>query len=181
MSSLVERALVFATRAHESIGQKRKYTGEPYINHPVAVCKILQDHSSWPVSDEMIAASLCHDTVEDTPVTIEQITDELGKDVANLVFWLTNPSRPEDGNRKTRKAIDRAHTAQAPVEAKNIKLADLCHNAHDIVNGNPGFARKWLGEMAQTLEVVGDADPALLKLAHQTLINAQDQLKEMFK
>jgi (p)ppGpp synthase/HD superfamily hydrolase len=176
MNSIVDRAVDFARKAHESVGQTRKYTGEPYIVHPLAVMNILQRHSTCPPSDHMLAAAGLHDTVEDTPVTIEEIAAEFGSEVANLVWWLTNPSKPEDGNRKVRKALDRAHLSQAPISAKNIKLADLVHNAGDIVAGSPGFARVWLREMEQTLPELSNADPALWALANSTLEQAWAQL-----
>ena len=108
MSRLVEKALQFATAAHE--GQVRKYTGEPYIIHPVEVMEIVKTVSN---DTAMHAAALLHDVVEDTDVTIEDIIREFGDDVAQLVDDLTDVSKPEDGNRKTRKALDRAHSAMA--------------------------------------------------------------------
>ena len=89
MSRLVEKALQFATAAHE--GQVRKYTGEPYINHPVEVMRIVKTVSDDPA---MHAAALLHDVVEDTDVTIEDIVREFGDDVAQLVDDLTDVSKP---------------------------------------------------------------------------------------
>ena len=75
------------------------------------------------------------------------------------------------------KALDLAHTAAAPVVAKNIKLADCISNAPSITAHDPGFARKWLAEKAAILAACADADPALLKKAHQVLADCQAQLK----
>lgn len=63
-------AMRVATAAHEGIGQVRKYTGEPYINHPAAVAELV---SSVPHTPEMLAAAWLHDTVEDTPITLLDI------------------------------------------------------------------------------------------------------------
>lgn len=178
MNNLVEHARDFADRAHRAVNQARKYTGEPYINHPTAVMRLLETHSSDPVSDAQRAAALLHDTVEDTDVTIEEIEQHFGAEVAELVGWLTDVSKPEDGPRRVRKAIDRAHTAGAPPAAKSIKLADLIHNAMDITEHDPGFARVWLREKESLLEVLGDADPALLELAHHTLDICKNKLRE---
>ena len=95
MKDLVKRAAEFATSAHE--GQVRKYTGVPYIVHPIEVMEIVKtvDHD-----DEMLAAALLHDVVEDCGVTIEDIVKEFGSDVASLVSALTDVSKPEDGNRR---------------------------------------------------------------------------------
>ena len=65
-SELVRRAFAFAKAAHEAVGQMRKYTGEPYIVHPVEVADIVQTVAHTEV---MLAAALLHDTVEDTGVT----------------------------------------------------------------------------------------------------------------
>ena len=80
--TLVEKALQFASEAHGSIGQKRKYTGEDYIVHPIEVMEIVK---SVPHTQEMLAAALLHDTVEDTPATFEDIEREFGHEVCILV------------------------------------------------------------------------------------------------
>lgn len=64
----VEKAYYFAMAAHAAVGQKRKYTGEPYIVHPVEVCDIITHNVEWS-NDEMCCAALLHDVVEDTQVT----------------------------------------------------------------------------------------------------------------
>lgn len=178
MNNLVEHARLFADLAHRAVNQTRKYTGEPYINHPTAVMRLLETHSSEAVADAQRAAALLHDTVEDTEVTIAEIEQHFGAEVAELVGWLTDVSKPSDGNRRTRKALDLAHTALAPRAAKNIKLCDLVHNATDITDHDPGFARVWLREKESLLEVLGDADPSLLELARRTLNDCKLKLKE---
>ncbi len=77
------RAYHFAEKAHE--GQKRA-SGEPYISHCVAVATILAE---LRVSPSMIIAGLLHDTVEDTPVTLAELRNEFGEDVARLVDGVT--------------------------------------------------------------------------------------------
>lgn len=155
---LIDRALMFARAAHEAKDQRRKYTGEPYIVHPMAVATIV---ASVPHTDDMVAAALLHDTVEDTHVTLEDIESEFGEEVAELVFWLTDISKPTDGNRSVRKALDRAHIGQAAMAAKTIKLADLIDNTKSIVSNDPAFARVYLREKAALLEVLRDGDPLL--------------------
>src|SRR5690606_5402490 len=98
-----ERARAFATAAHGAINQKRKYSGEDYIVHPIAVAEIVRSVRHTP---NMIAAALLHDTVEDTPIELSDINDEFGYDIAELVYWLTDVSKPSDGNRKARKQKD---------------------------------------------------------------------------
>ncbi|MBO6542280.1 MAG: HD domain-containing protein [Alphaproteobacteria bacterium] len=156
--SLPTKAEAFATTAHASIGQRRKYTGDPYIVHPRNVASLVASVGGSP---EMIAAAWLHDVVEDTPVTQDQIKEAFGPSVADLVYWLTDISKPEDGNRKARKALDREHIASAPPEAKTIKLADLIDNSASICAHDPGFARVYLQEKALLLDVLKEGNSTL--------------------
>ncbi len=155
-TDVVERAQAFATRAHE--GQQRKYTGEPYINHPLEVSSIVREAGGTP---DMLAAALLHDVVEDCGVQPAEVRRLFGAQVAELVGWLTDVSKPEDGNRAVRKALDRAHIAQAPAEAQTIKLADLISNSSSILERDPGFARIYIREKALLLEVLVRGDAGL--------------------
>ena len=169
MNNLVEHARDFADRAHRAVNQTRKYTGEPYINHPTAVMRLLETHSSEAVADAQRAAALLHDTVEDTEVTIAEIEQHFGAEVAELVGWLTDVSRPDHGNRAARKAVDRAHTAAAPAEAQTIKLCDLISNTRSIVEHDEKFARTYLAEKRLLLEVMTKGDPTLRARALQQI------------
>jgi (p)ppGpp synthase/HD superfamily hydrolase len=156
---MVERARVFATAAHAAVGQVRKYTFEPYIVHPAEVAKIVRDAGG---SEAMVAAAWLHDTVEDTGVTIETIRAEFGVEVAELVGWLTDVSRPEHGNRAHRKSLDRAHSAAAPAEAQTVKLADLIANTRSIMAHDAAFAKTYLEEKRLLLAVMTKGDARLM-------------------
>jgi (p)ppGpp synthase/HD superfamily hydrolase len=159
---LEARALVFATAAHASIDHRRKHSGEPYIVHPKAVAELVR---SVPHTPEMIAAAYLHDVVEDTPVTIEEIEAEFGPSVAELVGWLTDVSKPGDGNRAKRKALDLQHTAKAPAEAKTIKIADLIDNTLSISKHDPQFWPVYRREKIALLQVLKEGDQTLWKIA----------------
>jgi len=156
LSWLVGSALQFAADAHA--GQRRKYTEKPYMTHPLAVWKMVQEAGE---PTHVQAAALLHDVVEDTDATEEDIRDKFGPDVADLVMWLTDVSKPEDGNRKVRKAMDREHIAGAPSEAKTIKLADLIDNAGSIVPYDPKFAKVYMQEKRDLLLVLKGGDRLL--------------------
>ena len=162
-SGLVERAFVFAKAAHGSIDQRRKYTDEPYVTHPIAVAGLVQTVRH---TEAMLAAALLHDTVEDTPITLDEIHRVFGFEVAILVEMLTDVSKSSDGNRAARKAIDREHTAKASPAAKTIKLADLIDNTRSIVAHDAVFARTYLAEKAMLLDVLREGDDTLWKLAN---------------
>ncbi|MDR3461719.1 MAG: HD domain-containing protein [Beijerinckiaceae bacterium] len=160
--SLEDRARSFATAAHESIDQRRKWTDEPYIVHPTAVAEIVR---SVKHDEAMIAAALLHDVVEDTGVPIAEIEDMFGSDVAELVGWLTDVATPADGDRATRKALNRAHSAAAPARAQTIKVADVIDNSRTVAALDPEFARVYLPEKAALVEVLDKADSALTAMA----------------
>lgn len=163
MTSLERKAMNFAAFHHTEVEQVRKYTGEPYINHPIEVAEIVR---SVPHTPEMIAAALLHDTVEDTNATLDDIEQTFGVDVAELVEMLTDVSRPEDGNRAIRKAIDLQHTAKASPEAQTIKLADLINNSASILDRDPVFAEVYIMEKRLLLEVLKDGDQYLWRRAY---------------
>ena len=156
------RAKEFATIYHASIDQRRKYTNEPYINHPAAVAKLVR---SVPHTEAMLCAAWLHDVVEDTHCTIDEIERVFGFEVAAMVEMLTDVSKPSDGNRAVRKAIDREHTAKASPQAKTIKLADLIDNTRSIVERDQNFAKVYLAEKALLLDVLQEGDATLLAMA----------------
>lgn len=173
-TDIVQKAAAFATDAHESIDQRRKFTNEAYIVHPQAVAEIVATVIDDPAT---LAAAWLHDVVEDTPTTLEEIESEFGAEIASLVADLTDVSKPEDGNRAQRKAIDRAHTANADPRAKTVKLADVIHNIGDIVRHDPRFAVKYLREKEQLLEVLSDGHADLFERADRAIRDSKDLLR----
>lgn len=159
-SPLVARALAFATEAHASIDHVRKYTGEAYINHPIEVMEIVR---GVPHNDEMLAAALLHDTIEDTPVTRDDIEREFGEKVAVLVMELTDQCH--EGNRAARKAAEAARLGTISPEAQTVKLADFISNTRSIVEHDPGFAKVYLREKANVLAVMTSGDASLYEQA----------------
>lgn len=170
--SLEQKAREFAIRAHK--GQTRKYTGFPYIEHPEAVVEIVR---SVPHTEEMLAAAWLHDVVEDCGVSIFEIREEFGDITANLVDWLTDVSKPEDGNRAKRKNLDLLHTMEAPPEAKTIKLADLIDNTKSIVKYDPDFAKVYLKEKRALLAILVQGDQTLWEKANKNVQIMDEETK----
>ena len=164
---LINKAKMLAGKAHE--GQFRKYSGLPYIVHPIEVATIVQtvEHS-----EEMIAAALLHDVVEDTDYSFEDIAKEVSPEVADLVKGLTDVSNPEDGNRKVRKAIDKDHLAEQNAEVQTIKLADVISNSQDIKANDPKFAKVYIEEMKALLEVLTKGDKTLYAKAKELVYSS---------
>jgi len=117
-----------------------------------------------------------HDTVEDTEATHHQIEAAFGVNVADLVYQLTDISHPGDGNRAHRKAMDRAHLAEASSRAKTIKLADLIDNTRDICRHDEKFARVYVQEVAALLLVLKEGDTRLYSQAQKALSKCCDKL-----
>ena len=148
---LINKALKFSTAAHAAVNQKRKYTGDDYIVHPIAVSNIVKENGG---TEDMIAAALLHDTIEDTNVTKEQIAEEFGWKIFKLVVELTDVTKPADGNRATRKAIEAKRLGMASKEAQMIKLADLIDNTKSIFEHDPKFAKVYRQEKINLLEAM---------------------------
>ena len=165
---LVHKAQVYAMAAHAAVGQRRKYTNEPYIVHPAEVAAMV---AAVPGSTpEMVAAAWLHDVVEDTGCTLTDVHLAFGADVAALVGWLTDVSKPEDGPRWYRKKLDREHSAQAPAEAQTVKLADLISNSKSIMAHDPKFAKVYLEEKRQLLQVLTKGDRGLYEEASKYVL-----------
>ena len=170
-SLLVSRALAYADTAHGNIDHVSKYTDEPYINHAIEVMEIV---GGVPHTDEMLAAALLHDTIEDTSVTVEDIEREFGVTIAGLVRELTDQCH--QGNRAARKTAEAARLATISRDAQTIKLADLISNTRSIVRYDPGFARIYLREKAQVLAVMTSGDASLHALAVKLTEVARTQI-----
>ncbi len=129
-TSLLDRAILFAVRAHA--GTERRGKGFPYIVHPLEAVEIV---ATMTRDQELLAAAALHDTVEDTDVTIEQIRAEFGDRVAALVASESEDYAPgvsEEASWHARKqaAIDRL--ARASRDAKMVALGDKLSNMRAI-------------------------------------------------
>ena len=151
-------AVGFAACAHRK--QKRKYTGEPYVNHCQSVAFIAYQYTG---DLDVILAAILHDTVEDTDVTADYIREVFGERATRLVLEVTDPA--VEGNRDFRKRLAREHVANSSPEGAAIKLADLIDNSRSILDRDPEFAKVYLEEKRLLMQHMGDADPTLLAMA----------------
>jgi (p)ppGpp synthase/HD superfamily hydrolase len=153
--SLVDRAREFALAAHN--GQKRKYDGAPYSGHLDAVASILERNGvSRP---EVVAAAYLRGTVRGTATTHRDIIEGFGREVGQLVYWLTDDieSDPE-----TQALVAAWRLARAPWHAKLIKLADIIENSASIRRLGPAYAKTFLDESRQILRLMAEAEGAKL-------------------
>ncbi len=156
----IDCAVDFAEQAHQ--GQVRKYTGEPYINHPIQVAELV---STVTEDVDMIMAAVLHDTIEDTEITYDNIKKMFGVRVADFVHELTDICLPKHGNRLLRKNIECCRLAQVSGQAQTIKLADLINNSASVIKHNPNFAKTYLQEKADLLLVLTKGNTTLMQIA----------------
>jgi myo-inositol-1(or 4)-monophosphatase len=129
-TELLDRAIVFAVRAHA--GTERRGKGFPYIVHPMEAVEIVATMTS---DQELMAAAALHDTVEDTDVTMDQIRAEFGDRIASLVASESDTfeqgvSEEDSWHARKQTAIDRL--ASASHDAKIVALGDKLSNMRAI-------------------------------------------------
>ena len=161
--SLYNKALKFATRAHE--GQIRKHVGEPYIEHPKRVAKTKRD---FGFNHHVQAAALLHDTIEDCGTSAAEIHSHFGKKVHDMVVALSDLPK-ETGNREWRKHQDDARLAAAGREVHSIKAADTIDNAPSIRENDPDFWKVFKAEKHRLLPMLSKAHPKLLRMAKHSV------------
>ena len=129
-TTILDRAIVFAVRAHA--GTERRGKGFPYIVHPMEAVEIVATMTN---DQELLAAAVLHDTVEDTDTTIEQIRAEFGDRVASFVAAESDEphqSRDSIENWRKRKQAAMDRLASASRDAKMVALGDKLSNMRAI-------------------------------------------------
>lgn len=161
--SLIIKARDFARKAHDSIGQKRKYSSDPYWVHPFRVAaRILQRPDS---TESMVAAAFLHDTIEDVPlITPAIIAWEFNHEVARMVLGLTQYSKQIGSkmSRRERKVMDLEYLDKQQDDVKIIKLEDRLDNILDIKTSNWAFYNKvYRQETIELVNLIGYVDVAI--------------------
>ena len=159
-TNIILRAAAVARDAHK--GLERKYSGRPYITHPG---RVAARASILPGATEaLVAAAWLHDTVEDTDLTLWDITESFGEEVAVIVEGLTNKfdkaSYP-DMNRKARKKAEHERLHKETHDVKVLKLLDRIDNLREMSPKDEGFIKLYIRESRDLLIAVGDADLGL--------------------
>ncbi|MBQ2695471.1 bifunctional (p)ppGpp synthetase/guanosine-3',5'-bis(diphosphate) 3'-pyrophosphohydrolase [Candidatus Saccharibacteria bacterium] len=157
-SARVKEAVAIATKAHD--GQFRK-TGEPYIVHPLAVKKILEE---WHMDEDTIIAGILHDTVEDTNLTLDDIRKTFGDSVAFLVDGVTKLSDERAKLRDidtylpaTKDNFLRLMIALSDdIRVLIIKLADRLHNLRTLSALPPDKQKKVAKESLEVFAPLAD-------------------------
>ncbi len=151
-------AIDYAAEKHA--GQKRK-SGEPYINHPLAVAGILIE---WGMDIDTVVAGVLHDTVEDTDATLDELESLFGRDVAFLVDGVTKVSQARAGMRSldsylphTKDNLTKLMIAVGEdVRVIIIKLADRLHNMRTLQFMSPEKQKKIARETIEVFAPLAD-------------------------
>ena len=125
--ALLERAYTTAERLH---GDQKRKSGDPYITHPLAVTTIL---AGIGMTEATLVAALLHDTVEDTPYTLEECRRDFGDEVARLVDGVTKLDKVVYGENAKAETIRKMIVAMSrDIRVLVIKLADRLHNMRTL-------------------------------------------------
>jgi len=131
LSGLI-KAIDFAATKHRN--QRRKDAdASPYINHPIALARVLVEEGG--VTDvDIVSAALLHDTIEDTQTTAEELAERFGSRIASIVVEVTDD---KSLSKQERKQLQIEHAPHLSEEAKLVKLADKISNVRDILTSPP--------------------------------------------
>src|SRR5690349_12201350 len=125
--ALLERAYLTAEKMH---GTQTRKSGDPYITHPLAVTTILADIG---MTEPTLVAALLHDTVEDTSYTLEQVRQDFGEEIAQLVDGVTKLDKVKYGDSAQAETIRKMIVAMSrDIRVLVIKLADRLHNMRTL-------------------------------------------------
>ena len=144
---LIERAFKLCCKSHENV---TRASGEPYYEHPLEVAKIMAEE--FNIDDVSVAAALLHDTVEDTPVTLEQIEELFDPAVKHIIDGLTKISGVFE-NRDTKQAetfMKLLLSMAEDIRVVLIKFADRVHNMRTIKHLPK---QKQLNKATETMEL----------------------------
>ena len=138
---LINKAIYFARKYH---GDQKRKSGELYYTHPLEVAYMISDYN---LKTDVIVASILHDIIEDSEITVEIIQDGFGKRIAEIVDRLTR-DRP-DGTKLTLEEIINNAYHKKDKEVLLIKLFDRLHNMQTI---GVKFLDKQIKESQETLK-----------------------------
>ena len=124
---MIDAAISMALEAHRD--QKRKGTDLPYVTHPLAVGMIL---AKTGCADAVIAAGILHDTVEDTPVTLDEIRGSFGERVASIVSGASEPDKSLPWEDRKGHTVD--YLKSASLEVRLVTCADKLHNIRTMAS-----------------------------------------------
>lgn len=164
---LIDKAYRVAEKAHG--GQLRK-SGEPYITHPVSVAAILADLG---LDTQSLCAALLHDVVEDTAVSLEEITQQFGEEIASLVDGVTKLTKIVFSSMEEQQAENLRKMLLAMSHDIRVMLIKLCDRLHNMRTLDAQPEQKQRDKALETMEVYAP-------IAHRLGIsNIKEELEDL--
>jgi hypothetical protein len=175
---LVDQAIEYAACAHK--GQKRKGTEIPYISHPYAVGMILQKAGC---AEELVAAGILHDTLEDTETTERDLLERFGPVVLEVVKGCSEPDKGASWEERKQHTLDELKHASLPI--RQVSCADKLHNIRSIqrdlkVHGEDAWKRFKRGRESQEWYYRGLVESLGYTSRFELLDDLQDAVEEVF-
>ena len=146
-TEMIEKAYRMANDAHKDA---RRRSGEPYICHPLAVARLVLDLG---MDTESIAASLLHDVVEDTPITIDEVKSAFGAEVALLVDGVTKLTKIQFSSIEEQQAENLRKMLLAMSQDVRVMIIKLCDRLHNMRTGDAWPEQKRRDKARETMEV----------------------------
>ncbi len=187
MEEVLKQVEQYADRAHGD--QRRKYSPERYIVHPVRVMKICRDYTN---DIAVLCAALLHDVIEDTNVNKQSLGEFLrsvlhdsnARRTLQLVEELTDVYVKKDypsWNRRKRKTKEAERIKNTSRDAQTIKYADIIDNCPELTDNDPDFAERFLKECRQLLTKMQRGNRELHQRAFKTVNDCLERLREKKK
>lgn len=185
--SLISHARMYATAAHRSIDQRRKYVGTPYIEHPHAVANLVANHftaieeQAEHSTHEAIAAAWLHDVVEDTAITLDTLREDFPSSVVELVRFVTSP--PQFKGETKREHLRRTNRllAEAPIAAQTIKAADILDNINTLAQRSGAKGIPYLAAKRTQIDLLHRAPNSILLLCRKALAEQESLMRQAIK
>jgi (p)ppGpp synthase/HD superfamily hydrolase len=176
---VIEKALELASKFHE--GQYRKNTDIPYITHTVTVGMMLLKKG---YSEEVVAAGILHDTVEDTLLTLEEIKREFGSNIAEIVEGSSEPDKSLPWKARKEHTIEFLKTASEDIRA--VVCADKLHNIRSIIRdyeqvGEEVWSRFNAGKEQQKWYYTNVVDSLGAQSSFELLIELGKEVDKLFR
>lgn len=150
--NVLSRAILFATIAHS---EQSRTDGSPYVVHPIRVYDMVRMYTR---DYDILCAAILHDTVEDTEVTLSQISGEFNDKVAEYVDQLTN-KYSDHLEHEAKLSATEEHCKHISMEAAHVKLADRWDNLNDLKSWKPARILRYCENTEAMLRGLGDRIP----------------------
>ncbi|MBU2612221.1 MAG: HD domain-containing protein [Nanoarchaeota archaeon] len=166
----------FAKEKH--MGQVRKFQGEPYFNHVEKVSKIIEENKESSHKNELVAAALLHDTLENTNTNEKELKENFGELITSLVKELTTDKKESQSiGKKEYLAEKLSNTGKVSSWGLVIKLADRLDNVSDLHKSEKKFRENYIDETKHILKTL-EEKRALTSTQKKLIAKIREKIKE---